>query len=165
MTTVASRTQWASAEQDEFLALICADRELLQAEFDAIVAAQRPTMRPHRPAQPPRKQSGVTGGERPPAGPRRLRSRRHERRRSKPPRLASTGRPSQRSPPEQRLATWLHNPDTRRKAGDGIGTRVWNELNSSRSSRPRKRPGPRPNPVLATPARTIGESTHRSGSA
>jgi len=99
MTTVASHRQLTPSDHDEFIALICADQELLRAEFDAIVAAQRPTIRPHRPVPPPHQQSGVPGAERPSVGPTARRSGRHERCWSRPPSLAPVEGPSQRSPP------------------------------------------------------------------
>jgi len=39
----------ALTADEEFLALLCADEELLRAEFDAIIAAEWPTTPPRRP--------------------------------------------------------------------------------------------------------------------
>jgi hypothetical protein len=47
--TCASRSDPARTSDEEFLALIYADEQLLRAEFDAIIAAEWPTPPPNRP--------------------------------------------------------------------------------------------------------------------
>ena len=76
-------------EQDEFLAVLCADEELLRAEFEAIIDASWDEPPPARPARPNR-----PSGQ----GPtRRRRAPRTVRMRSRHPETRVRGR--QRSPP------------------------------------------------------------------
>jgi hypothetical protein len=74
--------------EEEFLALVCADEELLRAEFDAIIAEgwgrpapPSPPRRTRPPAQPPRRRGptgsagGLRGPQRDPGGEGRSRQR------------------------------------------------------------------------------------------
>jgi hypothetical protein len=85
-------TPGARTVEEEFLALICADEQLLQAEFDAIIAAEWPTT-PARPGRPspdaPSDHRRYRGGHRGPRRridrPRRSEGDRWARQRSPPP--------------------------------------------------------------------------------
>ncbi|HSF99164.1 MAG TPA: hypothetical protein VLA55_10765 [Ornithinibacter sp.] len=68
LTIPAAPARETRSHEDEFLELVCADEELLRAEFDAIIAREWPTSRPparpeamsretgpHRPRQPERR--------------------------------------------------------------------------------------------------------------
>jgi hypothetical protein len=62
-----------TAEQDEFLAIVCADEELLRAEFEAIIGAcwdEPPPSRPVPPV-PPAGRGRHSMAYRPPLRPRR----------------------------------------------------------------------------------------------
>lgn len=94
----------ARSIEEEFLELVCADEELLRAEFDAIIAQEWPSSRP-----PARREATSTG-----AGPYRPREpgRRGERAlrdETRHPHGRLQGR--QRSPPQADRATALHSPD------------------------------------------------------
>jgi hypothetical protein len=83
----------ARSIKEEFLELVCADKDLLRAEFDAIIAQGWPTSRP--PASPEAK-SGAAGPHRPRQPERRgVRALRDE---SRHPHGRLQGR--QRSPPQ-----------------------------------------------------------------
>ncbi len=98
--------------EEEFLHLICADEELLRAEFDAIIAAEWPTPPPRRPA-------GRTRSERPRPDRRRQARFGDQRRtsRSEYPGVGGWGRP--RSPPPDEIS----NPHTIRNERTVMTTR------------------------------------------
>jgi hypothetical protein len=88
-----------TTEQAEFLAMICADEDLLRAEFEAIIDAsweQHPPPRWTRLRWISDRSAGRT--DRQPAMPRR------------PDHHRGTGRPRQRSPPRERIAD-EHGPE------------------------------------------------------
>lgn len=85
----------ARALEADFLALVCADEELLRAEFEAIIAAEWPARPPRRPGGPPpgaaNRRPGRPGGDRRPRPPA-----------DRPRRPHDDSRARQRAPPAPR---------------------------------------------------------------
>ncbi len=88
------------ATEEEFLAIVCSDDDLLRAEFDAIIAAQWPSPPPDTPADDDPGERSPGTARRQPTGQARLPNRaRHPgiggwaRQRSPPPRDSYNGRP------------------------------------------------------------------------
>jgi len=105
MPTVSTRHHDSSlAAEEEFLAIVCSDEDLVRAEFDAIIAAEWPSF----PRGPPEDDDAVerspgTAGRQPRSGQVRLPNRaRHtgiggwSRQRSPPPRDSRNGKPERK---------------------------------------------------------------------
>jgi len=94
MPTVSTRPHESSlAAEEEFFAIVCSDEDLVRAEFDAIIAAEWPSLPPDTPDDEAVERSPGTAGRQPRSGQVRLPNRaRHtgmggwSRQRSPPPR-------------------------------------------------------------------------------
>lgn len=71
-TLQADSTATTRSTEEQFIGLLCADEEMLRAEFDAIIAAEWPEPPPAEPASP---YDGRAPAERPQGGHRRTRAR------------------------------------------------------------------------------------------
>ena len=73
MPTVSTRHHDSSlAAEEEFLAIVCSDEDLVRAEFDAIIAAEWPSLPPDTPDDDAVERSPGTAGRQPRSGQVRL---------------------------------------------------------------------------------------------
>lgn len=101
----------ARSSQEQFVELMCADAELVRAEFDAIIAAEWSQPPPDEPDSGP-------PPEPPPRGPRRLASGQTPGLPNQKRRTGISASSRQRSPPRHPAPPWQRQPRTR-EAGDG----------------------------------------------